>query len=76
VSYTTPANTEGIGTALGFARGRDPISGLVSLSDVEGKDDGPFLDGLSVRLERGDQPLYAAIAVAGMTQGTNSANSR
>ena len=77
VSYTTPANTDGLGTALGLARGRDPVSGLVFLSDIEGHDDGPFLDGLSVRLDRSDQALYPAIAVAGIVaQGTEGANSR
>jgi len=77
VSYTTPANTEGLGTALGLARARDPISGLVFLSDIEQHDDGPFLDGLSIRLERSDQPLYPAIAVAGIAaQGAKGANSR
>jgi hypothetical protein len=76
VSYTTPANKDGLGTALGLARGRDPVSGLVFLSDIEGQDDGPFLDGISVRLERSDQALYPAIAVAGIVaQGAKQANS-
>ena len=69
VSYVTPPMAEGLGIDLGFAPGhgftpgRGPISGLAFLSDLEKKEDGPFLEMLGVRLDRGDQRLYAAIAV-------------
>ena len=64
VSYVTPSSRHGLGTALRLSPGRQPIFGLAFLTDVEGHADGPFLDGLAVRLEPSDERLYAAIAVA------------
>ena len=64
VSYVTPSGRHGLGTALRLSPGRQPIFGLAFLTDVEGHSDGPFLDGLAVRLKPSDERLYAAIAVA------------
>jgi hypothetical protein len=64
VSYVTPANLDGLGTDLGFLPGRQPISGLVFLTDIDQHDDGPFLEGVAVRLEPRDQALYPLIAIA------------
>jgi hypothetical protein len=47
--------------------GPGPISGLVFLTDTEGKEDGPFLLRLAVRLAQQDQHLYPAIAVGMIT---------
>jgi hypothetical protein len=74
VSYVTPSNRHGLGTALRLSPGRHPIFGLAFLTDVEGHADGPFLDGLAVRLEPSDERLYAAIAVANIaSQSDNEA---
>ncbi|MBZ0149676.1 MAG: hypothetical protein K8F62_19335 [Pseudorhodoplanes sp.] len=65
VSYATPLGAQGLGTELGLAPGREPILGLVFLTgDLEGKGDGPYLEGLAVRLDRATQHLYPAIGVA------------
>jgi hypothetical protein len=64
ISYVTPSNRHGLGTALRLSPGQHPIFGLAFLTDVEGHADGPFLDGLAVRLKPSDERLYAAIAVA------------
>jgi hypothetical protein len=48
---------------FGPALGTGAISGLVFLTDTDGKDDGPFLTRLAVRLDKKDQHLYPAIAV-------------
>jgi hypothetical protein len=64
ISYVTPSNRHGLGTALRLSPGRHPIFGLAFLTDVEGHADGPFLDGLAARLEPSDESLYAAIAIA------------
>ena len=63
MSYVTPSSKHGLGTALRLSPGRQPIR-LAFLTDVEGHADGPFLDGLAVRLKPSDERLYAAIAVA------------
>jgi hypothetical protein len=62
ISYVTPAGALGLGTAIGLVPTREPIAGLVFLMST--KDDIPYLRELAVRLDRGDQRLYAAIAVA------------
>ena len=64
ISYVTPSGSYGLGTALRLSPGRQPIFGLAFLTDVEGHADGPFLDGLAVRLKPSDERLYAAIAGA------------
>jgi hypothetical protein len=63
VSYITPPGVQGLGTVFGPMPGTKSISGLVFLTDTEGKDDGPFLTRLAVRLDKNDQHLYPAIAV-------------
>ena len=61
VSYLTPARTQGLGTAIGFAPTREPISGLVFL--MSSKQGVPYLEELAVRLGDLDQRLYAGMAV-------------
>jgi hypothetical protein len=62
VGYVTPAEAHGLGSAIGLPPTREPISGLVFL--MSNKEKIPYLEELAVRLERSDQRLYAAIAVA------------
>lgn len=62
VGYVTPAEAQGLGSAIGLPPTREPISGLVFL--MSNREKIPYLEELAVRLDRSDQHLYAAIAVA------------
>jgi hypothetical protein len=64
VSYVTPPHAEGLGTAVGPRPGAESIAGLAFLSDWEGKDDGPNLIGVAIRLDARDQRLSAGIIAA------------
>jgi uncharacterized protein YecT (DUF1311 family) len=62
VSYVTPPGADGLGTSFGpDAQGQEPISGLVFLKGIGNT---PVLERFAVRLEKGEQHLYAAIAVS------------
>ena len=63
VSYMTPPGANGLGTAFGLGPRREPVFGLVFLTNVDGGD-GPVLEGISVRLDQDNRHLYSAIAVA------------
>jgi hypothetical protein len=64
VSYVTPLRAEGLGTTVGPSPGGEPIAGLTSLSDWEGKDDGPNLINIAIRLDARDRRLSAGIIAA------------
>jgi hypothetical protein len=64
VSFVTPARTDGLGTAFGPSPGGEPVVGLASISDAEGKDDGPNLVEVAIRLDASNARLSAAIIAA------------
>lgn len=64
VSYVTPPRAEGLGTAVGPSPGGEPIAGLAFLSDWEGKDDGPNLINIAIRLDARDRRLSTGIIAA------------
>jgi hypothetical protein len=66
-SYMTPPRANGLGTAFGLEPEREPVFGLVFLTDIEERNDGPLLEGISVRLDQDNRQLYPAIAIARLT---------
>jgi hypothetical protein len=69
-SYMTPPGAVGLGTAFGLSPGKEQIFGLVFLTDIEGKNGGPVLEGISVRLSQGDQQLYPPIGIGSIVSVT------
>jgi hypothetical protein len=67
VSYMTPPRVNGLGTAFGLEPEREPVFGLVFLTDIEERNDGPLLEGISVRLDQDNQQVHPAIAIARLT---------
>jgi hypothetical protein len=64
IAYTTPGGREGLGTENRFARGRDPVEGVVILQLGEGQDEETNLIKLDMRLPQALAPLVPAIVAA------------